>query len=49
MEITNELDNKFSIYSYTIYTTYTWCMLMINSPTLRSIHHLYIYYDINML
>jgi len=32
--LTRELDKESPIYSYTIYTKYSWSVLMINSPTL---------------
>jgi len=38
MEIIRELDKKFLIYSYSIYTTSTWFVLVINSFTLMFIH-----------
>ena len=36
VEITRELDKKSPMYSYTIYTIYTWSVLMINNLALMS-------------
>ena len=38
IRIIRELNKKSLIYFYTIYTTGTWSMLAINSPTLMSIY-----------
>ena len=40
MEILRELDKKFPMYFYTIYTTYIWSMLAINNTALRSMCYL---------
>jgi len=40
MGITRELDKKFIMYFYTIYTIDAWSILLINNPTLKYICHL---------
>ena len=40
MGITRELNKKYPIHLYTIYTIDTWSVLIIIYPTLKSIHYL---------
>ena len=42
MKIIRELNNKFLMYCYPIYTIDTWSILAINNPTLMSMYQPYI-------
>ena len=46
MEITRELNKKSLLHSYTIYTKASWSMLVINNPTLMSMHCSCFYYTV---
>ena len=49
MGITKELNKESLIHSYTIYTTYTWFVLIINNPILKSMYHSWIYYKVDII